>query len=190
MGYSSEQRQVMLEIVSRSLREGIIGEQYMPQVPDLAGLDTLSGCFVTLKTSGRLRGCIGCFVSEKPLYKTLAVYARASLLEDPRFVGNRITLQELSEVYIDISVLSPLQSCADPERIRLGVDGIYIMSTRGSGCFLPQVATETGWDVEQFWGNCCMQKAGIAYDAWKEDGVELYTFEAEVIEGRYVEHTQ
>ena len=186
MGYSSEQRQAMLEIVSSALRAGIAGEEYMPPVPVIAGLDTLSGCFVTLKTAGNLRGCIGCFVSDKPLYVTLAVYARASLLEDPRFAGNRLSYRELATVDIDISVLSPLQPCAEPESIRLGVDGIYILSDRGSGCFLPQVATETGWDVEQFWGNCCLQKAGIAYDAWKDGtAVQLYTFEAEVVAGRY-----
>ncbi len=184
MSYSLEQKKSMITIVSSALRAAVVGGEYSI-LRTYIGLDSKSGCFVTLKTHGQLRGCIGCFVSEEPLYKTLAVYARASALEDPRFSGRRISEEELAEVDIDISVLSPLIKCDNPEGIILGEDGIYIVSQYGSGCFLPQVATETGWSVDEFWGNCCAQKAGLAYDAWKNGGIELYTFKADVIEGKY-----
>ncbi len=185
MGYSEAQQQEMLRIVSATLKSALRGKEWVSDKPDVEGLDTKSGCFVTLKKAGRLRGCIGCFVSDQPLYKTLGVYARASLLDDPRFAGSRLTLEDLSAIEIDISVLSPLKPCSDPENIRLGIDGIYVISSMGSGCFLPQVATETGWNVEEFWGNCCSHKAGLTYNAWRDSGVELYTFEAEVIAGDY-----
>lgn len=186
MGYDAEQQREMLIIVSRTLEMALAGKDYQPVAPEISGLDSKSGCFVTLKTGGQLRGCIGCFVSDEPLYLTLAQYGRASLLDDPRFVGRRISKDELEVVDIDISVLSPLMPCDEPESIRLGVDGIYIISNFGSGCFLPQVATETGWSVEEFWGNCCSQKAGLRYDAWRGSGVELFTFTADIVEGRYL----
>ena len=185
MSYSDQQQKEMLSIVSNALYAAAVEEEYTAKTSADSGLNSKSGCFVTLKTNGLLRGCIGCFVSDDPLYKTLALYARASLLEDPRFIGRRITIEELPEVDIDISVLTPLKPCDDPESIRLGVDGIYIRSSFGAGCFLPQVATETGWNVDEFWGNCCAQKAGLSYDAWRGSGVELYTFEAAIVEGRY-----
>ena len=185
MSYSIQQQKDMLDIVSNALYAAVSEDEYTPTTPTDYCLNSKSGCFVTLKTNGLLRGCIGCFVSDKPLYKTLVQNARASLLEDPRFIGRRITLKELPEVDIDISVLTPLKPCDEPESIRLGVDGIYILSSFGNGCFLPQVATETGWSVEEFWGNCCVQKAGLSYDAWRGSGVELYTFEAVIVEGHY-----
>ncbi len=185
MPYSTEQSHAMLKIVCDALYAGVNSDTYMPALPEVAGLESRCGCFVTLKTASQLRGCIGCFVSQQPLYLTLAEYARASLLEDPRFVGRRIQLAELPRVDIDISVLTPLQPCTDPENIRLGIDGIYVRSRFGSGCFLPQVASETGWSVAEFWGNCCQQKAGLSYDAWKGKDVDLAVFQADIIEGRY-----
>ncbi len=185
MAYSTEQCSEMLKIVCDALYAGVNSEEYTPTLPAVSGLEEQCGCFVTLKTKSQLRGCIGCFVAQKPLYLTLAEYARASLLSDPRFAGRRIQPAELPEVDIDISVLTPLQPCSEPENICLGKDGIYVLSRYGSGCFLPQVATETGWSVAEFWGNCCQQKAGLAYDAWKGNEVELFIFQAEIIEGRY-----
>ena len=59
--------------------------------------------------------------------------------------------------------------------------GIYITNGKTSGCFLPQVATETGWNEEDFLSFCCDHKAGLAPDAWKTDpDVEVYLFTAEV----------
>ena len=96
---------------------------------------------------------------------------------------------ELKQVEIDISVLSPLAPCNDPEEITLGKHGILVQCGMRSGCFLPQVADETGWSVEEFWGNCCSHKAGLPYDAWRQPDVDLYTFTAEVIEGKYRDET-
>lgn len=154
------------------------GEEYLPADPGLAELEMKCGCFVTLKTQGNLRGCLGCFTSPEPIWKTALAYARHSALDDPRFGGRRLRADELDRVEVSISVLSPLAPCADPEAIRLGVDGIYVKSGGRSGCFLPSVARETGWGVEDFWGHCCQDKAGLEWDAWRRPGVELYTFTA------------
>jgi uncharacterized protein (TIGR00296 family) len=71
--------------------------------------------------------------------------------------------------------------------LRLGVDGIYIKSGSLSGCFLPQVATETGWNKEEFLSYCCSHKAGLPADAWKQPDTEVYLFTAEVFGAQYKE---
>lgn len=138
------------------------------------------GCFVTLKNGQELRGCIGNFISDKPLIELVHDMAVLSATEDSRFFGDPITFKELGDIDIEISVLSPLKRTNDPLSLRLGIDGIYIKRGRTSGCFLPQVATETGWSKEQFLSYCCSHKAGLSPDAWKDPKTEVYLFSAEV----------
>jgi uncharacterized protein (TIGR00296 family) len=107
-----------------------------------------------------------------------------SATKDPRFAGQRLTPADLQSLTFDVSVLSPLEECRDPLGIELGTHGIYIRHGWQSGCFLPQVATETGWSVEEFWSACCSHKAGLPADAWKTGMAEIFTFTAEIIEGR------
>lgn len=170
-------------MVRQALTAAVKGEEYEPENPDKDKLDEKCGCFVTLKTNGQLRGCLGCFTSESPLWRTAPAYARYSALEDPRFAGRRIQPEELPEVEVSISILSPLKPCPAPEDIRLGVDGIYVQGQGGrSGCFLPSVARETGWNVEEFWGHCCRDKAGLQWDSWRQPDVALYTFTASEVD--------
>lgn len=145
--------------------------------PELQGLQ---GCFVTLKNGERLRGCLGNFTGEVPLWRHIAQMAAASATEDPRFFRDPITPREVPQLTIEISVLSPLQRIENPLDIELGVHGIYIKQGARSGCFLPQVADETGWSKEEFLGYCCSHKAGLPYDAWKDPSTEVFVFTAEV----------
>ncbi len=180
---SNEARMTLVQIARQALQEAVAGQEFLPEDPGLEELHAQCGCFVTYRTGGRLRGCLGCFTSADPLYRTVAHYAFLSATEDPRFAGNRIRPDELGRVDLDISVLSPLTPCDDPLAIELGTHGIYIKRGFQTGCFLPQVATETGWSKEAFWIQCCATKAGLAADAWKNDPeVERYVFTAEVIE--------
>ena len=183
MTLATEDRDILESIVRDALAAALKGESYRPNDPPAGrgALQAKGGCFVTLKTGGRLRGCIGCFESAQPIYKTVAEYTRHSALDDPRFTANRLTADELSGVDIDISILSPLARCDDPTAITPGVHGIYVRKGMQSGCFLPQVAEETGWSLEEFWGHCCRDKAGLSWNAWLEPGVELLTFTAEII---------
>lgn len=180
-----EEREALLRIVCQALQAAVTGEAYRPMDPGYPALRGQGGCFVTYKTHGQLRGCIGCFESAEPLYQTVARYAHASAREDPRFLDRPLTLVDLPGVRIDISVLSPLERTAEPEAITLGVHGIHVRRGMQSGCFLPQVATETGWSVEEFWGMCCRHKAGLPAGAWRDPGTECSIFTAEVVEGRY-----
>jgi len=173
-------KQTLLK-VARQTVEAVINRRAVPEAKsDDPELNTPCGCFVTLKNGDRLRGCIGNFTSDGPLIGLVAEMAKASATGDPRFFAAPITPGELSELDIEISVLSPLQRTDDPLSLRLGVDGIYIKKGLASGCFLPQVATETGWSREEFLSYCCSHKAGLADDAWKDPNTEVYLFSAEV----------
>ncbi len=180
MALTEKDRQALAAISRAALAAAIKGEEYAPADPGLPALRERRGCFVTLKTDDRLRGCLGCFTSDKPLYRAVADYTCFSALDDPRFAHNRLRESDLPNIAIDISCLTPLAPCAEPEKITLGVHGIYVKSHGRAGCFLPQVATETGWSVEEFWGHCCRDKAGLEWDAWKKPGIELMTFTADV----------
>ncbi|MBX3395056.1 MAG: AmmeMemoRadiSam system protein A [Phycisphaerae bacterium] len=134
-----------------------------------------AGVFVTLRTFGRLRGCIGTFSDEADLVSTIIEMARASL-SDPRFHAMRITESELADLGIEVSILSPRTRLTDPLQFELGRDGIYIKSGSRAGCFLPDVATDAGWNREQFLSALCREKAHLSPDAWRDPDTEVYAF--------------
>lgn len=143
-------------------------------------LQAAMGCFVTLKNKERLRGCIGCFQSDEPLYKTVSRYGAIAATQDSRFWDNPITSAEVPQLTVEISVLTPMRKAADPQKeVVLGKHGIYIKKGMRSGTYLPQVATEHAMSFEEFLGTCCAHKAGLPRDAWKNDpDVEVFVYEA------------
>lgn len=175
-------KKILLDIARASIKAAIKQEP-RPLVscnhPDLQGK---LGVFVTLKIHGQLRGCLGHFLSDMPLYQTVSEIAASSATDDPRFESNRITLSEFNELEIEISVLSPLIRISNPLDFELGKHGIYIKKGFCVGCFLPQVATETGWSKEEFLSYCCSHKAGLPANAWRQKDVEIYIFTTEIIE--------
>ena len=174
------QKQQLLKIVASTV-EAVLKEEPLPKPQsDDPELTAHCGCFVTLKNNKRLRGCLGRFSSEGPLIELVVEMAKASVTGDPRFFADPVTVSELGQLDIEISVLSPLERTDDPLALRLGVDGIYIKRGTATGCFLPQVATESGWSKEEFLSYCCAHKAGLAADAWKDKETEVYLFSAEV----------
>ena len=174
------QKHMLLKATRDTVASAIKGQELQKIDSDDPELNVKCGCFVTLKNHEQLRGCIGQFISDKPLIELIVDMAIASATSDPRFFSDPITEGELGELNIEISALSPLKKTEDPLSLRLGVDGIYIKKGRASGCFLPQVATETGWSKEEFLSYCCAHKAGLAADAWKDPETEVYLFTAEV----------
>ena len=174
------QKHELLEVARDALTAAVTGAPLpQPQTEDPA-LNAPCGCFVTLKNGGRLRGCIGQFTSDEPLVRLVVEMAKASATSDPRFLADAITPGELNSLDIEISVLSPLERADDPLSLERGSQGIYIKKGCASGCFLPQVATETGWTKEEFLSYCCAHKAGLAADAWKDPETEVYLFTAEI----------
>jgi AmmeMemoRadiSam system protein A len=137
------------------------------------------GCFVTLTNQGALRGCIGTFAARRPLAEAVVTMA-AQAAKDPRFIYYRpVTAAELDELSIEVSVLSPLEPIEDPLTLKIGTHGIYIDRGGASGCFLPEVATDQGWNAEQFLSHCCSGKAGLPADAWRQADTQVYVFTSE-----------
>jgi AmmeMemoRadiSam system protein A len=174
------QKKILLKAASDTVEAVITGGAIPKPESDDPELNAHYGCFVTLKNQGQLRGCIGQFTSDSPLIELVVEMAKASATGDPRFFAEPITTDELEQLDIEISVLSPLERTNEPLGLRLGIDGIYIKKGGASGCFLPQVATETGWSKEEFLSYCCAHKAGLSPDAWKEMETEVYLFTADV----------
>ncbi len=180
---SPELRRKLL-VLARSVVESAVKQEPLSAVKfDDAALQEHRGAFVTIKNQGRLRGCIGNFVAREPLFRVVQRMAMAAATQDARFFGNQITVEELKDVDIEISVLSPLVPVADPMKIELGKHGIYIINEKkgAAGCFLPQVASETGWSAAEFLSHCARDKAGLPADAWKNDpDTTVLVFTAEV----------
>ena len=184
---NENQKQTLLKVARDTVEAVIKGEPTEAPQSDDPELNAPCGCFVTLKNHGRLRGCIGQFTSDSPLIELIGQMAKSSATGDPRFFADQISAGELDQLDVEISVLSPLERTDEPLSLRLGVDGIYIKKGRASGCFLPQVATETGWSKEEFLSYCCAHKAGLAPDAWREPETEVYLFTADVFGAKFKE---
>jgi AmmeMemoRadiSam system protein B/AmmeMemoRadiSam system protein A len=134
------------------------------------------GVFVTLHKNNKLRGCIGRFNPDIPLYKLVAQMAKASAFNDTRFMP--VTADEFNDIEIEISILSPLKKNLSPDEIEIGKHGIYIKQGFNSGTLLPQVAVENNWGVKTFLEYCSQYKAGIGKNGWKT--AELYIYSAKV----------
>ena len=168
--------------VAREVIEAVVhGRPWTRHTSDDPLFGERRGCFVTIKNRGRLRGCIGTFLADAPLLETVERMAEAAT-QDPRFVFDRIGPDEMKQLEIEISVLSPLEKTDDPLSLELGKHGIYIRRGGQAGCFLPQVATELGWSKEEFLSHCCAGKIGLKPDAWKEPDTEVLLFTAEVFQ--------
>jgi AmmeMemoRadiSam system protein A len=132
------------------------------------------GVFVTLKKKGELRGCIGQIIADEPLCKLVGAMAIAAALSDRRFTP--VTADELEEITIEISVLTPLKEVSDASEIVTGRDGVLLRKDGHSAVFLPQVATEQGWTREEMLDHLCL-KADLKAGSWKQ-GAQLLTFQA------------
>ena len=179
----SKRSQQELIRLSREVIEVILrGEQdSYKQECNNSELQEKLGCFVTLKKNGELRGCVGLFSSDYPLWRTVQAVSVSSAFQDQRF--EPVSLEELPDLEIEISILSPMQEISNPlEEIELGRDGIVITDKGGGGTFLPQVATEQGWTLEQFLGYCSRDKAGLGWDGWKSPTAKIFTYTTTIIE--------
>ena len=175
--FSDEERKAMVatarSAICSSLRMAFDGDDTPVGILKEKGY----GVFVTLHLNGRLRGCVGRFISDESLSATIREMARSAAFHDPRFP--LLTRSEAPLVDIEVSVLSPLKKIASVDEFQLGRDGIYIIKGSHHGTFLPQVAEETGWNTEEFLGHCARDKAGIGYWGWKD--ADLYTYQTEVV---------
>ena len=174
---NKKEKNTLMEIAKSSIIEAVTGKK-APETKVTEGVLTEnSGAFVTIKKHQQLRGCIGYIIAAKPLYETVKEVAKSAALNDPRFTA--LSEEELKDIDLEISVLTPLKRSHNVEEIVVGKHGLYMRRGFNSGILLPQVPTEYGWDRETFLEHTCM-KAGLPKDAWKDKSTEIYTFTAEV----------
>lgn len=178
MELTKEDKQTLLRIARKTL-ESYLSKREKPEFKDVSPrLKEIQGAFVTLKKEGKLRGCIGSIVGREPLYLTVRDMAIEAATADPRFPPVRY--EELKDIQIEISVLSPLKRVDSSDEIILGKHGVVVKRGFHQGVFLPQVAEETGWSKEEFLSYLCAHKAGLDFDCWKDKDTQLYVFTASV----------
>ena len=173
---SNDEKLLLKDIALTSIKDSLDGKKIAQPTLNskLSTLNSKCGAFVSLHKQGRLRGCIGHFGEDVPLHEIVAEMARAAAFEDPRFMP--VTRDELDDIDIEISVLTPMRRIQSLDEFQLHKHGIYIKKGYRSGTFLPQVADEVNWTKEEFVGHCAQDKAGIGWDGWKD--AELYVYEA------------
>ena len=175
---SDEEKRTLKEIAYNSIKDSLDGKGVAVANSSLftlhSSLKEKCGAFVSLHKQGRLRGCIGHFGEDTPLYEIVAEMARAAAFEDPRF--SPLHREELDDIDIEISVLTPMRRIQSLDEFELHRHGIYIRKGYRSGTFLPQVADEVNWTKEEFVSHCAQDKASIGWDGWKD--AELYVYEA------------
>jgi len=170
------QKRALLIFARKTIEQFLKGQVIpLPRGFD-SDLERKQGAFVTLKKNGQLRGCIGHMAEDLPLCQAIGSMAIQAAFNDRRFAP--VTLKELSEIEIEISVLTPFEPVNGIKAIRLGIDGVVLKKGTRSAVFLPQVATEQGWNRIQMLDHLC-KKAGLSSGGWKKD-VRLFTFQAMV----------
>jgi AmmeMemoRadiSam system protein A len=170
------EKKLLLELARRAVSAAVEGREFVAQFPELSHLQNLGGAFVTLHRRGRLRGCVGQVASSESLVETVAYCAKAAALEDPRF--DPVRSDELSEIEIELSVLSRLETIA-PEQIQAGKHGLMVSRGTQRGVLLPQVAAQFRWSGRRLLEETCV-KAGFERDAWKNPETLVQAFTAEI----------
>jgi AmmeMemoRadiSam system protein B/AmmeMemoRadiSam system protein A len=206
---SAEDRQTLLVIARRALETWVKEKRVLdPRAEkDLkisAAIAKCFGAFVTLyKTTGEeprhdmprlhleqtqreLRGCIGNIWPVKPLYQTVVDNAIASSSKDFRF--DAVRPDELSQIEIEISVLTPPRRAKSADEIVIGTDGVILAKSGHQAVFLPQVATEFGWDRDETLRQLCV-KAGLKENDWQE-GAKFDLFQSISIEETHSDSDQ
>jgi len=177
LGLTEDEKQKLREI-ARTVIEHRVRNRPVPRFEiDAEKLKEKRGAFVTLHKGGQLRGCIGNIRGRQALHETVAEMAEEAAFHDPRF--RPLSKEELKDLDIEISALTPLRQIEDVEEIDVGKHGIYIEKGFSSGLLLPQVATEYGWDRETFLEQTCY-KAGLPRDAWKGKDTKIHIFSADI----------
>jgi AmmeMemoRadiSam system protein B/AmmeMemoRadiSam system protein A len=173
---SAEQKRYLLDLARRTIDRYLTTSTVPLARPKDAALYAKRGAFVTLTDHGRLRGCIGHMVEDQPFCQVVSAMALQAAFNDRRF--QPVTEAEWKNLSIEISALTPYQKIDSPDRIVIGRDGVLLRKGGYSAVYLPQVATEQGWNRDEMLMHLC-EKAGLTGDCWKKD-TEFFIFQAEV----------
>ncbi len=173
--YLSEAEKEQLLKIARATIVSHLDGKGIPEFEVSGVLADHGAAFVTLEKNEKLRGCIGYTEAVAPLYQTVTNCAVSAATRDPRFPP--VTATEVSQLHIEISVLTPLTEINALDDIVVGRDGLMIVMGGNRGLLLPQVATDYGWNRTQFLEHTC-QKAGLPTDAYRNPAAVIYTFTA------------
>ncbi len=135
------------------------------------------GAFVTLKSRGDLRGCVGYVAAKMPLIQTVLENSYNAAFRDSRFIP--VQMSEMKDIKIEISVLTLPVPVKSVDEIVTGRDGLIMERGMFRGLLLPQVPVEQGWDRDTFLSMTCV-KAGLPEDSWRDGATKIYRFQAVV----------
>jgi len=169
---------VALLKLARTTLEAHFADEPTPACPaSHKALAEQKGAFVSLHRGAELRGCIGQLYPDRELGEVVQRCVLSAAMEDMRFVP--VAREELEDLTIEISVLSPFRRVQNTEEIEVGKHGLYIVQGHFRGLLLPQVATQYGWDRGKFLEQTCL-KALLPKSAWQDPQTIIHTFEADV----------
>ena len=172
---STVEKKALVRLARNSLEAAVKGGN-PPEIPKEYGVLREPGAaFVTLTKGGHLRGCIGHVVARIPLGECVRDVARSAALHDRRF--SPVTPDELADIAVEVSVLTPPVPIDDPQKVEVGRHGLVMQRGGRSGLLLPQVPVEWGWDRKTFLEQTC-NKAGMERDCWKDSATSILTFTA------------
>ncbi len=174
---SAEERGILLRAAREAIEAHLAGRKPR-SAESTTALREPRGAFVTLRgrAGGELRGCVGVMEAREALLATVVRVAVAAATADGRF--EPVTREELAGLTLEISALGPLHEIRPPE-VEVGRHGLLLRCGERHGVLLPQVAVEHGWDRETFLERACW-KAGLPAGAWRQPGVQVLAFTAEV----------
>ncbi len=176
----NEKKEILKQASNAIINYIETGKKRKPIATNMGGiLNEKIGAFVSVYVAGKLRGCIGGFAQNKTLNEIVQLMAVSSVT-DHRFQA--VQADDLKDMTLEISILSPLKKIKSASEIELGRHGIFIQKNLNTGTFLPQVAKKTGWNVNEFLGHCSRDKAGMGWDDWKT--ADLFTYEAIILKAK------
>ena len=167
-------RSRLLAIARQAIECGLRGEaQPLPSPEQLpASLKTPAAVFVTLTRNSQLRGCIGSLQAADALVTAVAQAAASAAFRDPRFPP--LQADELEDIEIEISVLSPIKPLAAASRVDLlqqlrpGLDGLLLEDNEGHrATFLPKVWQQL--PAPELFLRHLLLKAGLPAEYWSEE---------------------
>lgn len=182
---SQQEGEYLLVLARNTIKERLTGEKVAVQAPaDFELLQEERATFVTLKKNGQLRGCIGCLAPIESVEKSISSNAINAAFHDHRF--SPLSLRELDDIAIDISILTPPEKLEFTDgddlvkKLKPGIDGVIVQAGGKRATFLPQV-----WEqlpaTEIFLAHLC-RKAGLPHDYWQNGPMEVEIYHVQSFE--------
>jgi len=172
--FGLEEKNILLSWARKVLTEYLFSGKLLGDLAPGPAFKKKRAVFITLRKAGKLRGCLGGFENDKPVWRAIAETIIAAATRDPRFPP--VSRGELGKITIEISILSSLKRVNSIKEIELGKHGVYLRQGDLTGTFLPQVASEDNWTRESFLGEICTQKMGLDQNCYLRPGTEIFVY--------------